>query len=284
MIRKKLFFLVLLGFIYGQAQENKPQTEEVLDDLFDLDSTDPEEIFDSLKTDFLYFNVGFDEQAYFSGRDFGIEQYSVQPSLTYMRGNHLFFNLGSAYYSGLNPNWDIVSISAGYFSHLDKKRKWNTSFLYGRMFFTDQSEELNQNRLSASVSYSVQSLKFRLSSGYLFGGNSSYFLSPSTTWRLNLVENKKWALKFSPVLRFLWSQQLSTEEITSGRFSQIITTIEQEIFALVNVQIELPLSFDVGRWDLNLSYQFNLPKALQSEEELSNNGFVRLNIGYLIDF
>ena len=113
MIRKKLFCLVLLGFIYGHAQENKPQTEEVLDDLFDLDSTDPEETFDSLKTDFLYFNVGFDEQAYFSGRDFGIEQYSVQPSLTYMRGNHLFFNLGSAYYSGLDPNWDIVSISAG---------------------------------------------------------------------------------------------------------------------------------------------------------------------------
>ena len=80
------------------------------------------EILQGVKKDALYLNLGFDEQAYFSGRDFGLEQYNLQPSLTYIKGNHLFFNPGSAYHSGLIPQWDLVSLGVGYFTPLDKKK------------------------------------------------------------------------------------------------------------------------------------------------------------------
>ena len=220
-------FLFLSVLLKGLSQTEDPQAENVLDELFALDSLAVNEILQGVKKDALYLNLGFDEQAYFSGRDFGLEQYSLQPSLTYIKGNHLFFNLGSAYHSGLIPQWDLVSLSVGYFTPLDKKKRWNTSLLYGRIFFTHQAEQLNQNRLSARLNYRYKSLKLRVATGCLFGGNSSYYLSQSTTGEFVLVNEKKWSWRVSPALRFLWSQQLFTEEITSSSFGQFVTTIEQ---------------------------------------------------------
>lgn len=282
--RTFLLFLFLSVFLKGLSQTEDPQAENVLDELFALDSLAVNEILQGVKKDALYLNLGFDEQAYFSGRDFGLEQYSLQPSLTYIKGNHLFFNLGSAYYSGLNPQWDLVSLSVGYFTPLDKKKRWNTSLLYGRIFFTDQAEQLNQNRLSASLNYRYKSLKLRVATGYLFGGNSSYYLSQSTTGEFVLVNEKKWSWRFSPALRFLWSQQLFTEEITSGRFGQFVTTIEQEVFDLINVELEFPFNIDVGPWDATLSYQFNFPKSLPNEQAVENTSFFSFRLGYMIDF
>ena len=225
--RTFLLFLFLSVLLKGLSQTEDPQAENVLDELFALDSLAVNEILQGVKKDALYLNLGFDEQAYFSGRDFGLEQYSLQPSLTYIKGNHLFFNLGSAYHSGLIPQWDLVSLSVGYFTPLDKKKRWNTSLLYGRIFFTHQAEQLNQNRLSARLNYRYKSLKLRVATGCLFGGNSSYYLSQSTTGEFVLVNEKKWSWRVSPALRFLWSQQLFTEEITSSSFGQFVTTIEQ---------------------------------------------------------
>ena len=280
-------FLRLLFFSFslkGYAQTDDLQTENVLDELFSLDSLEVNEIFQSLKKDFLYFNIGFDEQAYFSGRDFGIEQYSFQPSVTYMKGSHLFFSLGSAYYSGLNPQWDLISLSAGYFTSLDKQKKWSMSLLYGRMFFTDQTEQLNQNRLSASLNYRYKSLKLRAATGYLFGGAPSYYLSQSTTMDLVLVNEEKWSWRLSPALRFLWSQQLFTEEVTSGRFGRFVTIVEQEIFDLINIQLELPINLDFGPWDVTLSHQFNFPKSLPNEQDVKNTSFFSFRLGYMLDF
>ena len=154
-----------------------------------------------------------------------------------------------------------MSLSVGYFTPLDKKKRWNTSLLYGRIFFTDQAEQLNQNRLSASLNYRYKSLKLRGATGYLFGGNSSYYLSQSTTGEFILVNGKKWLWRFSPALRFLWSQQLFTEEITSSRFGQFVTTIEQEVFDLINVELEFPFNIELGLGMLLFHINLIFPKA-----------------------
>ena len=77
-------------FLKGLSETEDPQAENVLDELFALDSLAVNEILQGVKKDALYLNLGLDEQAYFSGRDFGLEQYSFQHSLTYIKGNHLF--------------------------------------------------------------------------------------------------------------------------------------------------------------------------------------------------
>lgn len=88
--RTFLLFLFLSVFLKGLSQTEDPQAKNVLDELFALDSLAVNEILQGVKKDALYLNLGFDEQAYFSGRDFGLEQYSLQPSLTYIKGNHFF--------------------------------------------------------------------------------------------------------------------------------------------------------------------------------------------------
>ena len=226
--RTFLLLLFLSVFLKGHSQTEDPQTENVLDDLFSLDSLEVNEIFQGLKKDALYLNLGFDEQAYFSGRDFGLDQYSFQPSLTYIKESFFQFGINLL-------QWVKTAIGFGFFKRrifysARQEKRWNTSLLYGRILHTDQAEQLNQNRLSASLNYRYKSLKIRAATGYLLGGNSSYYLSQSTTGEFVLVNEKKWSWRACACFcAFFGVQQLFTEEITSGRFGQFVTTIEQEV-------------------------------------------------------
>ena len=283
-IRTSVIIFCLLGINLLSAQEFTDDAEIVLNDLFAQDSLDIQMGLFAEKTHVLYLHLNFDEQAYFSGRNFGIDQHSWQPNLTYMHGKHWFFNTNAAYYSGLDPNWDVLGFSTGYFTALGKSKKWSLSALYNRLFFGENEvEEWNRNRIASSLSYRLKSLKFRLGVGWLFGGENSVYISQSSHWKIPLVKHKKFSCTINPSLRWLWSEQQFTEEVVSGRLGRRITEIEQEVFDLINVAVEIPLSVEFGVWDLNLNYQMNFPRALPNEESLENTQFFSVGLGYFID-
>ena len=110
---KKIIFISfsLLPFlIFSQADEEEIILNSVLDQLFETDSP----LVDLDRSDYLYSTFSFDDKVYFAGRDFGINQYSFTPNISYMRGQNFFLSLGSAYFSELRPNWDFISLSSGY--------------------------------------------------------------------------------------------------------------------------------------------------------------------------
>ena len=274
---KKFFFV---GFffsylhVFSQTEEEDAILDSVIDEFFSTDSL----LVDLPKTNYLYTNFSFDESVFFAGRDFDINQFGFTPSISYMRGQNFFVSLGSAYFSELDPKWDFVSISSGYSLFLDQNEKLSLTGIYSRIFFADNTAELNPNRLSASLALYKNSLRLRGSAGYLFGGSTAFYNTLSCSYEISIFENDRREMSFNPQLSFLMSEQTISEQIASGFFNTQI--MEREVFDLINTQISLPIQLDSGNWDFQLSYNINLPKALANESNLNPTGYFSFSIGY----
>lgn len=275
---KKIIFIGFFLFSFlvsSQTDEEDIILNSVLDELFKTDSL----LVDLDRSDYLYTTFSIDDKVYFAGRNFGINQYSFTPNISYMRGQNFFLSLGSAYFSELNPNWDFISLSSGYSVFLDNSKRFNLTGIYSRIFFSADADELNPNRLAISLVYHKKNLRTRMSGGYLFGGSSSLYSALGVSYNINLVEDYKWDLTFNPELSFLFSQQTVSEQISSGFSPQ---QIEQDVFELINTKIEFPIELDFGSWDFEVSYNLNFPSPLISETNIINTSFFTFTIGYFV--
>ena len=274
---KKFFFIGFFFsylYVFSQTEEEDAILDSFIDEFFSNDSL----LVDLPKTNYLYTNFSFDESVFFAGRDFDINQFGFTPSISYMRGQNFFVSLGSAYFSELDPKWDFVSISSGYSLFLDQNEKLSLTGIYSRIFFADNTAELNPNRLSASLALYKNSLRLRGSAGYLFGGSTAFYNTLSCSYEISIFENDRREMSFNPQLSFLMSEQTISEQIASGFFNTQI--MEREVFDLINTQISLPIQLDSGNWDFQLSYNINLPKALANESNLNPTGYFSFSIGY----
>ncbi len=275
---KKIIFIGFFLFSFlvsSQTDEEDIILNSVLDELFKTDSLS----VDLVRSDYLYTTFSIDDKVYFAGRNFGINQYSFTPNISYMRGQNFFLSLGSAYFSELNPNWDFISLSSGYSVFLDNSKRFNLTGIYSRIFFSADADELNPNRLAISLVYHKKNLRTRMSGGYLFGGSSSLYSALGVSYNINLVEDYKWDLTLNPELSFLFSQQTVSEQISSGFSPQ---QIEQDVFELINTKIEFPIELDFGSWDFEVSYNLNFPSPLISETNIINTSFFTFTIGYFV--
>ena len=267
------FFLVPL-YIFSQTEEEDTILDSLIEEFLSADSL----MVNLSKTNYLYTTFSFDESVFFAGRDFDIEQFGFTPSISYMRGQNFFVSFGSAYFSELDPNWDFLSISSGYSLFLDREDRFSLTGIYSRIFFADDTADLNPNRLSVALDFRKKSFRLRCSAGYLFGGSTAFYTSLTSSYDISIFETQRWEMSFNPQLSFLISEQTISEQIASGFFST--QTVERNVFDLINTQISIPLELDRGNWDFQLSYNINLPKSLANESNLSPTGYFSFLIGY----
>lgn len=275
------FFVILVCWSsLSLAQNSEPEEpleiDELLDEFFVVDTLAILQAYSDLKAGFLYASVSYDEQAYFSGRDFNIDQFGLAPSLTYLSSGGTYLFAGGSFYSELDPAWDLFALGAGQFWSLGTKKKWSVSTSYTHSFLGEDSEELNTHRLSSSLSYKLKPLQLNVAGGYLFGADPSYYLSTSVNYEMNLAQIGTFELTFEPNLYMLFSQQNIIEQVSFFQFS------ESTIFDRINSQLLLPLALDNKTLDVTLSYTINFPNNLFEDEDLSSSGYVSISFGWLI--
>ena len=213
------FFILLvcwssLSLAQNQESEEPSDIDELLDELFVVDTLAVLQAYDELKGGFLYASISFDEQAYFSGRDFDIDQFGLAPSLTYLSSGGTYLFAGGSYYSELDPAWDLFALGAGQFWSLGTEKQWSVSASYTHSFLGEDSEGLNTHRLSSSVSYKLDPLQFNVAGGYLFGADPSYYLTTSISYETTLAQIGAFELTFEPNLYLLFSQQNIIEQVS----------------------------------------------------------------------
>ena len=264
----------------AQTQESEKPSDinELLDELFVVDTLAVLQAYEDIKGGFLYASISFDEQAYFSGRDFDIDQFGLTPSLTYLSNGGTYLFAGGSYYSELDPAWDLLALGAGQFWSLGTKKQWSVSASYTHSFLGEDSEGLNTHRLSSSISYKISPLQFNVAGGYLFGDEPNYYFSVSMNYETTLAQIGPFELTFEPNLYILFSQQNIIEQVSFFRFTQ------STVFDRVNSQLELPFTFDNNSLDITLSYNRNFPKNLFEDEDLSSSGYFSISLGWLIPF
>ena len=203
---KKLKFILACIPALVLAQESvKSEADAILDELFHIDSVSSEAmVHDLKKQDFLYINTMYNNKTLFSGRDFGVEQYSFFPAISYIDANNFFLNVGSGYYSAVDPQWDFITFSGGYSNYLNTKQSIMATGVYSYTSFTEDVADLNNQRVSLSLSYRNKWFRNALSGGHLFGGNTSSYISNSTYFNIDLLKSKSLDISIEPRVGVCW--------------------------------------------------------------------------------
>jgi hypothetical protein len=281
---RKITLLFICIVTLARAQEIEPnEVDAILDDFFVTDSLDVFDLLDDLKKqDYLYVTVLYNSKTLFSGRDFGVEQYSAFPSISYIGGNNFFVNLSSGYYSSVSPNWDFVTLSGGYSNYIDKKKTLLATGVYSFSSYTQDVADLNNHRISTGLSFRKKWFRNSLTAGFLFGGASSFFVSNNTYVSVDLLDTKSLDISIQPRFGLFLGSQTDRQEFVRYRpyRTEYVAT---EYFQLLNTELSIPIEFDFGNWDLEIDYTFSLPNPLPSEEGLEKTGFLSFSVGYLIN-
>lgn len=281
LMRKLKFILACIPALVLAQERVKSEADAILDELFPIDSLTIESmVLDLKKQDFLYINTLYNTKTLFSGRDFGVEQYSFFPAISYIDSNNFFLNVGSGYYSEVDPQWDFITFSGGYSNHLNKKKSIVATAAYSYTTFTEDVADLNNQRVSLSLSYRAKWFRNALSGGYLFGGNRSSYLSNNTYFNIDLLASKSLDISIEPRVGIFWGNQTITELVRIGLFQ--FQEVSTDVFQLLNTEVSIPIEFDFGKWDFEIDYTYAMPNALPGEEKPSNNGYFSISLGYLI--
>lgn len=264
------------------AQESvKSEADAILDEFFPTNSLAIEAMVNDFKSqDFLYINTLYNNKTLFSGRDFGVEQYSFFPAISYIDSNNFFLNVGSGFYSEINPQWDFVTFSGGYSNYLNKKKSIMATGMYSYTTFTKDVADLNNQRVSLSLSYRKKWFRNVLSGGYLFGGDSLSYLSNNNYFNIDILESKSLDISIEPRIGVFWGNQTVIELVRVGflQFQEVST----EVFQILNTELSIPLEVDFGKWDFEIEYSYAIPNPLPGEDNLNNNGYFSISMGYLI--
>ena len=271
-----LIFTSHLALSQTSNAEETNEIDAILDEFFVVDTLAVLQAYDDLKSGFLYASISYDDQAYFSGRDFDVDQYGIAPSLTYLNSQSVYVFAGGSYYSALEPAWDMFVLGAGRFWSIGTQKKWTVSAGYTHAFINDNGEKLNKHRLSSIVSLKQQPFQLSLIGGLLFGADPSYYLYASASFDTTIAKIDNIELRFEPSFDMLFSQQSIVEQVSFFKFA------ESTVFDRINSQLELPLVFDNDNLDLTLSYTINFPNNIFTDEDLSSSGFFSLSLGWLI--
>ena len=280
-MRKLKFILACIPALVLAQERVKSEADAILDELFPIDSLTIESmVLDLKKQDFLYINTLYNTKTLFSGRDFGVEQYSFFPAISYIDSNNFFLNVGSGYYSEVDPQWDFITFSGGYSNHLNKKKSIVATVAYSYTTFTEDVADLNNQRVSLSLSYRAKWFRNALSGGYLFGGNRSSYLSNNIYFNIDLLASKSLDISIEPRVGIFWGNQTITELVRIGFFQ--FQEVSTDVFQLLNTELSIPIEFDFGKWDFEIDYTYAMPNALPDEEKPSNNSYFCISLGYLI--
>ena len=280
-MRKLKFILACIPALVLAQESVRSEADAILEELFPMDSLSIEAMVNDLKQqDFLYINTMYNNKTFFSGRDFGVEQYSFFPAISYIDSNNFFLHVGSGYYSEVNPQWDFITFSGGYANYLNKKKSIMATGVYSYTSFTEDVADLNNQRVSLSLSYRNKWFRNALSGGYLFGGNTSSYVSNNTYFNIDLLESKSLDVSIEPRVGVFWGNQTVTELVSVGIFQ--FEEVSMDVFQLLNTELTLPVAFDFGKWDFEIEYTFAIPNALPGEDDPDNNGYFAISLGYLI--
>jgi len=280
--------LWLSGFIFAYAQEptKAKEIDDLIDELF-MEDDIINELSASLKNyQFLYISSTYNSNTYFSGRDIGIDQYNITPQITYAHSNGIFASLSGIYYSQFEPKWDVTTATLGFGRNIGKNNLFKYSVSYSKYFYANDLDNIYTNTLNAGlgVRNKKRNIGTQISVSYLFGEEQSFEIASRSFVDVNLYKTKKTSLKFKPQLSIIAGKQTIELARIYNQDGQILTEYtENDVFDLINTQINLPLQFSTNSFDFEAGYNINFPNALGDESNLKNTGFFSFSVGYLID-
>ncbi|WP_231962810.1 hypothetical protein [Polaribacter sp. KT25b] len=270
---------------YAQ-EENLDDLDSLIDELFFNDQQFLDELIESdFSFNFLYTSVSYNSNTFFSGRDSGTDQFNIIPQVSYYHSSGFNASISGIYYQNFEPSWDFTSVSLGYFNSFGKKKNLLYNLGYTKYFYSDGYDDFtNSLDISLGIRNKKRTLGTTVSASYIFGKDNSYQIITSTFANFTLTRAANFALRFRPSINFIIAKQtLAIKNIVFYNGQSVLQTLNDNVFDLLNTQLNFPISLTTNSWDFELGYNLNLPRATATESDLPTTGFFNLSVGYMFD-
>jgi hypothetical protein len=310
-----LLFVLYMGFFPAQkasAQENPSQLDVVIDSLFrELENDSFLSLIDSLihaqepvKSEMM---VRF---AYLSkisamGRDMGIDQYGLSPSLSYFHKSGMFADITGYWNSGDSVNINYTMLMVGYMKDLGKVL--GISLSYDHSFYGDEGYNLT-NSINLANYFNFDFWDMGVDYSLMFGSETAHRLNFSISGYLPIRKALAFdRITFSP--RF--SAMLGTSNVINENYtmeqvntyspivnspiigrgrqylnpSDFYNSRESKAFGIMNYNFSIPVKFTIKKLSLTFKYNYNIPVYLPGESiELPSYSYYSMAAAYRFVF
>ncbi len=272
--------------LYAQEPEQGDEIDLLLDELFFDDQQFLDDILNSFdKYDFIYTNVSLNSHTYFTGRESAVDQFNIVPQISYYSSSGFNMSISGIFYESFVPQWDYTNVSVGYYNTIGEKKHVTFNTGYTRYFYANGWDTFtNSLDLTLGLRNKKRNLGTKLTASYLFGTDQAFQLVSATYVSATLIKQKNFVLRFRPQLNFVIAQQtIALEQLNTQGNEPTTEFIYDDIFDLLNTQLNIPLALATKSWDFELGYNINFPSPVASEPSLKTTGFFNFSVGYLID-
>lgn len=278
-----LFFFTVSVFSQ-ESQTKKIAIDEYIDELLLEEQSLDELLASFINFHLLYISVNYNNDTYFSGRDIDLYQYNISPQITYMHSKGFYASVSGIYYSEFIPSWDVTTATIGYGKSFGKDKTWRYyTSLTGYLYSENNIDGLYNGNISTGfgIQNKNRTLGSVLSGSYYLGSDATYQIASRTYANLKLLKTKKHHLKIRPQLSIFAGTQIV--DVLSGTALQDSIISQNNIFGLINTQINFPIQYSINSFDFELGYNLNFPTEIGDETDLKNSSFFNIGISYLLD-
>ncbi|MBC8110581.1 MAG: hypothetical protein H7Y04_05925 [Verrucomicrobia bacterium] len=165
---KKFIFAYLICITLVLPVFSQNPDEFKIEDLLAADSTQNDEL-----TSDLVLRFDYSSKTLTAGRDFGVQQYALSPSLTYFHKSGLALGVTGNWYSESDPKYSMTDLSISYTNAFGFAQSWLYSISYDRFLFNPDSEGLLKNVAGLYTNYDFGFFNIGLSYSLLFSGEET---------------------------------------------------------------------------------------------------------------
>ncbi|RKD91296.1 hypothetical protein [Mangrovibacterium diazotrophicum] len=240
---------------------------------------------------FLYAGANYNSKTYFAGREIGTDQYNFSGQLYYMHSIGFFAGVSGSWYSQLDPGYRTTVFSAGFGKGFKKIKflRYRASLDYFLFNVDDPDfDALYNSSLNAGITLKSKSLGTRLDGSLLMGQEFGQQLSWDVYAYLNLIKFSRYDyLRLEPEVSLFWGSEAAEFLLNEAYVDEItqteVSTYYKDVFGLLNIQLQLPVSLSWKSFDLEVSYNYNLPQTIGDGESYSNSSYFRISLGYIFN-
>jgi len=250
--------LYINGFtqtISEQAVSSKPidSTDQIIQRIDSLEEED-----DNMHK--IVFGLDYMNKVVYWGRDFGINQFGVMPTLMYMNPKGFYAFYTGYYWSGEVHKYAKTDLGIGYEKFITDR--WYVSAEYNRWFFTNgdkASRNSITNFFSLETSYDLDFITIESSFYYMRGNEEDYMLN------LDIMKEFTYYKLFGadkitiyPTLYVTAGAHGANTPINRNQFT--IATYESKNSGIINYEGILPVSYKItGLTEIALAYHYTYP-------------------------
>lgn len=235
-----------------------------------------------------------------AGRTLGIEQFGLSPGLSYYHKSGAYADVSAYWSHDVDPNFYLTTVSAGYMHVFTRSFSVIGSYDHYFYNFKDDNYIPYSNAFTLSPYWEFKFITLRLDYSYYFGDAKANRLLPAVGF--NIKKKKLLGLdkiSFYPAFYMLvgdetfsqieFAKPKSVREAIDNlkKYGTRFSIVEKEttVFGVMNYAFSFPLTLSFRNWMFNLTYTYNIPKALDGEYlTLPESGFISSSLIYYIDF